>query len=136
VIVADSNIEEGAEFFIFSGTSSGTPQWAALTAITDQLAGRRLGNINPALYAIAQGSRASRALHDITTGNNNFGPVTGYPAGTGWDAVTGWGSPNAGKLAALLASSTAETGDQSSRVTAQRLRPTHTRGIHRARPRR
>jgi subtilase family serine protease len=98
---------------VFSGTSVGTPQWAALTAIADQVAQRRLGNINPALYAIGQGKRAVVAFHDITVGNNSFQSVPGYAATPGWDAASGWGSPKARNLVSKLASSQAENGDQS-----------------------
>jgi subtilase family serine protease len=112
-IVAWGSSGEPGEFWVFSGTSVGTPQWAALTAIADQVAQRRLGNINPALYAIGQGKRAVVAFHDITVGNNSFQSVPGYAATTGWDAASGWGSPKARNLVSKLASSQAENGDQS-----------------------
>ena len=91
-------------FFIVGGTSAGTPQWAGIVADTDQLAGRRTGNINPALYSIAQGKKQyASALHDITTGTNYVVEIdNGYRTSTGWDAVTGLGSPNAANLAPLL----------------------------------
>ncbi len=44
---------------LVGGTSAGSPQWAAITAIVDQLAKRRSGNINPALYAL--GAAAEQA---------------------------------------------------------------------------
>src|SRR5262249_37321305 len=43
-----------AVFFIIGGTSAGTPQWSGLAAIGDQIAGHRMGNINPSLYSLAQ----------------------------------------------------------------------------------
>jgi subtilase family serine protease len=87
-------------FFIVGGTSAGSPQWAGLAADGDQLAGRSLGDINPALYAISNSKiQYSSALHDITTGNNNVVEIGGgYSAGAGWDPVTGLGSPNAANL--------------------------------------
>jgi subtilase family serine protease len=89
------------------GTSASAPIWAALMALADQYAGRRLGFINPAIYQIARGPRYHQAFHDITTGDNTvqFPPatITGYQAGPGWDPVTGWGSPNAQVLIPLLA---------------------------------
>jgi subtilase family serine protease len=99
-------------WYRFGGTSAGSPQWAALTAIADQAAHHRYGFINAALYNIGQssGSYAS-SFHDITSGNNNAAEfdaannevdVAGYNAGTGWDAVTGLGSPKAGGLLAGL----------------------------------
>jgi len=111
------------EFWDFAGTSEGAPQWAALTAIADQVANRRLGNINPALYAIAQ-AKGPRSFHDITKGNNSYPPVTGYSATPGWDAASGWGSPIAEFLVPALASSHAEHGDQSAASADSLARPT------------
>jgi subtilase family serine protease len=108
-----SSGERGSDWFFFAGTSLGAPQWAALTAISDQVAGRRLGNINPALYAIAESKQYAGTFHDITVGNNSFPPVTGFSAAPGWDPASGWGSPIAENLVAQLASSHAESGDQS-----------------------
>jgi subtilase family serine protease len=100
-------------FFIVGGTSAGSPQWAGLAALADQLAGHRLGNINPTLYQIGKtaGLHAA-AYHDITVGSNRFGfldasnnPVTipGFSAKIRWDAATGWGTPKANVLVPLLA---------------------------------
>ena len=102
-IVAWGSSGEPNEFWTFGGTSIGAPQWAGLTAIADQAAGQRLGNINPALYSIATGRDYSRAFHDITEGNNSFAGVTGYSAAPGWDAASGWGSPIASFLVPKLA---------------------------------
>ena len=89
------------------GTSAATPLWAAMIALADQDAGRHLGFVNPAIYAIARGPARHRAFHDVTTGDNSVfwptGLFTGYTAGPGWDPVTGWGSPNAQYLVPLLA---------------------------------
>jgi subtilase family serine protease len=85
-------------FFLFGGTSAGSPQWAALAADADQMAGADLGNINPRLYSIAAGP-GPKALHDIVQGNNDVVEIgTGYNAGQGWDPVTGLGSPDAAYL--------------------------------------
>jgi subtilase family serine protease len=92
-------------FFIFAGTSSGSPQWSAITALADQAAGHRLGFLNPTLYAIgAAGPIYNFAFHDIRTGSNawDVAGVPGYSAGRGWDPTTGLGSPNAGHLITLL----------------------------------
>jgi subtilase family serine protease len=90
-------------FYRFGGTSAGSPQWAALTAIADQQAGSDYGFINAALYKIGQNApKYANTFHDITSGTNSAlefdslgNPVTiiGYDAGTGWDAFTGLGSP-------------------------------------------
>jgi len=86
-------------FYLFGGTSAGSPQWAAITAIADQNAGRDLGFINQALYHIGQAqSRYSADLFDVTVGNNSFDGVTGFNAGAGWDPATGLGSPSAVNL--------------------------------------
>lgn len=95
-------------FFIIGGTSAGSPQWAGLVADADQLGHHRMGNINPALYSIAQGPKQYAAsLHDITVGNNDVVEIGGgFDAKQGWDAVTGLGSPNAANLLPLLAERT------------------------------
>ena len=96
-------------FFIFGGTSAGSPQWAGLIADADQLANRRLGDINPALYTLARSrSQYPKSLHDVTTGNNDVAEIgnQGYNAGSAWDAVTGLGTPNAANLLPALAART------------------------------
>jgi subtilase family serine protease len=99
----------GGEFLISpgGGTSVAAPVWAAIVALADQYAGRHLGFINPAIYAIGRSSQYHRAFHDITTGNNSITigkvKVKGFSASRGWDPVTGWGSPDAQVLIPLLA---------------------------------
>lgn len=100
--------------FRFGGTSCGSPQWAGLMAIADQMAGHDYGFINAALYKIGQNSGLdASAFHDITSGQNdavefdsanNEVDIAGFNAGPGWDAVTGLGSPQAGGLLSGLAS--------------------------------
>ncbi|HVB43541.1 MAG TPA: S53 family peptidase [Streptosporangiaceae bacterium] len=92
-----------AGWFVVGGTSSGCPQWAALVAIADQIAGRGLGLINPRLYALAAGPDYGSYFYDVTTGNNQADPsIPGYPATVGWDPVTGLGTPNAADLLPAL----------------------------------
>ncbi len=56
-------------FYRFGGTSCGSPQWSALTAIADQAAGHDYGFINAALYKVGQNSGPyASAFHDITSG--------------------------------------------------------------------
>ena len=99
----------GGKFLISpgGGTSAAAPFWAAIVALADQYAGRHLGFINPAIYAIGRSSQYHRAFHDITTGNNSITigkvEVKGFSASRGWDPVTGWGSPDAQVLIPLLA---------------------------------
>ena len=90
-------------WYRFGGTSAGSPQWAAITAINDQAAGHNYGFINAALYKVGQnGPDYVNTFHDVTSGtnssveydaSNNPVNIIGYDAGTGWDAVTGLGSP-------------------------------------------
>jgi subtilase family serine protease len=95
-----------AGWYVVGGTSASCPQWAALVAIADQMAGHSLGLINPKLYALASDpAKYSSDFFDVTTGNNQANPsVPGYPATTGWDPVTGLGTPNAANLVPALAS--------------------------------
>ena len=104
VIVAFGSSGSPGEFWIFYGTSVGTPQWAAIVAIADQSAGRALGNVNAALYDLGVGDLKDVAVfHDITTGNNDFPPISGYAAHPGWDAASGLGSPIASRVVGGLA---------------------------------
>ena len=102
VIAAWSAVIPGA-FFIFGGTSAGAPQWAGIVADINQARGRRLGFMNKKLYRLGGGGSLGNLFHDITVGDNSFGGVPGFPATPGYDLSTGWGTPNFGKLGALLA---------------------------------
>jgi subtilase family serine protease len=93
----------GPGFFLFGGTSAGSPQWAAILAIADQRAGNNLGFINTAMYHIGQAqSHYSASFNDVTSGNNSILGITGFSAGAGWDPVTGLGSPSANQLTNYL----------------------------------
>jgi subtilase family serine protease len=93
-----------AGWYVVGGTSCSVPQWAGLVAIADQIAGHGLGQINPALYALAATASYGTYFYDVTTGNNQLDPdVPGYPATAGWDPVTGLGTPNAASLVPALA---------------------------------
>jgi len=83
-----------AGFYIFGGTSAGSPQWAAITAIADQLHHHSVGNFAPLLYLTG----GFFGLHDIQLGSNAFEPGTGFLATPGYDAPTGLGTPNVGNL--------------------------------------
>ena len=102
VVVGFGSSGSPGEFWIFDGTSCGTPQWAGIGAIADQSAQQSLGNINPALYRLAQASNKQSPFHDITTGNNDFLSIAGYSATVGWDAASGLGSPVSMNLVAGL----------------------------------
>jgi subtilase family serine protease len=108
VLAVWSSSGQGADLvFRFGGTSAGSPQWAGLVALADQLRHGRVGAINPALYAITRSSKVYSALfHDITVGDNTYhGDVTvpGFSATKGWDAASGLGTPKAQLLVPALA---------------------------------
>jgi subtilase family serine protease len=85
-------------FYIFGGTSAGSPQWAAITAIADQLRHTPLGNFAPGLYTLSPLLYLIGGLHDVTVGSNAFEPGTGYLSTKGFDAASGLGTPNVGVL--------------------------------------
>jgi len=96
----------GPGWELVGGTSEASPIFSGIIALTDQLAGHRVGWINPALYALgalSQHTGLSTGLVDITTGNNSFGNVTGYNAATGYDLASGWGTIDAYKFVHALA---------------------------------
>ncbi len=83
------------------GTSAGAPQWAALVAIADEMAGQNLDGASqtlPAIYNTAHSAYSSN-FHDITSGTAGRNR-----AGRGFDLVTGWGSPIADSIVPALAS--------------------------------
>jgi subtilase family serine protease len=93
-----------AGWYVVGGTSSSCPQWAALVAIADQIAGHGLGQINPTLYSLANSANYSSDFFDVTVGNNQTDPnIPGYDASPGWDPVTGLGTPDAANLVPALA---------------------------------
>ena len=92
-----------AGYYTICGTSEGSPQWAGIVADLNQYAGRPLGFLNPALYAIGGLGRFGAFGRDITVGNNELLDVPGavapgYDAAPGWDPASGWGTPNIVKL--------------------------------------
>jgi kumamolisin len=82
---------------VIGGTSAVAPLWAGLVCRLAQLVGRRLGLLQPALYAGAHAGAAAPGLRDITSGNNGA-----YSAAVGWDACTGLGVPDGAALLSLL----------------------------------
>jgi len=94
------------DWTLVGGTSEASPIFSGIVALADQVAGHRLGLINPALYllgALSQRTKLPTGLVDITTGNNSFGGVTGYSATTGYDLASGWGTVDAYKFVHALA---------------------------------
>ena len=95
-------------FYLFGGTSAGSPQWAAITALAAQQDGKKLGDINAALYSLA---KDGGVYHDTTAGDNTVSEtaadgstlnIAGYSAVKGWDPVTGLGTPNVAQLLKYL----------------------------------
>jgi subtilase family serine protease len=90
---------------LVGGTSEASPIFSGIVALADQAAGHRLGLINPALYVMGTLSAAggSNGIVDVTSGNNSFGGVTGFPAKRGYDLASGWGTIDAAKFVPALA---------------------------------
>lgn len=91
----------------FGGTSAGSPQWAGLVALTDQLANGRIGAMNKTLYSLSHSKKNyANDFHDITVGDNHYAGdpvVAGFSATSGWDAASGLGTPKADALIPELA---------------------------------
>jgi hypothetical protein len=99
-VSADADITTGYDiywnrrWYVFGGTSAAAPTWAALAALANSSAacsGRTVGFANPALYQAASTSYASY-FNDVTSGNNSYGGLSGFGAGTGYDMTSGPGS--------------------------------------------
>src|SRR5947207_2537777 len=105
----------GGSMQVFGGTSVSTPAFAGIATLLNQYlvsthaqqtAG--VGNMNPALYALAQS--VPDAFHDVTAGDNIVtvscpprsrtcsSSAVGYSAGVGYDLATGLGSVDAYNL--------------------------------------
>ncbi len=78
------------------GTSQSAPLWAGLAAVMNQWltanGGRRLGDLNPLLYTVAEGSRLP-GFRDVTLGGNAVADAM-----PGYDMVTGLGTPDVDNL--------------------------------------
>jgi kumamolisin len=79
------------------GTSAAVPLWAALVCRLSETLGRKLGLLQPAIYASAAPGAAAPGFRDITVGSNGI-----YQAAPGWDACTGLGVPDGAALVQLL----------------------------------
>ncbi len=129
----------GGRVVTYSGTSAPTPSFAGIVALLNQTQARPgLGNINPALYRLAQST--TNVFNDITTGNNIVPCAAsspncqngsmGYQAGPGYDLVTGlgsvdayqlatqWNNPAGSTITTLTADSTTVTVNSSVKLTA------------------
>jgi subtilase family serine protease len=89
-----------------SGTSLAAPQFAAIVALADQLAGHRLGWIDPALYGLASHHAAGIvgvAHGDTTVTVAGTGKITGFAAVAGYNLATGLGTVDAAEFVRELA---------------------------------
>lgn len=90
------NILVDGQWSVIGGTSAVAPLIAGLVALANQKLKKKVGFINPKLYA-ANGT----SFKDITEGNNNTSQAGGYSAKKGWDACSGLGVPLGAVIQAL-----------------------------------
>ncbi|WNI14565.1 S53 family peptidase [Actinacidiphila sp. ITFR-21] len=89
---------------VYGGTSESSPLFAGIVALADQFAGRRLGDIHTALYALAEGDVGSTGIVDVDDGTDTtYDGVPGYTAVRGYDLATGVGTPDAARFVPALA---------------------------------
>jgi subtilase family serine protease len=110
------------------GTSLSAPAWAGFSRVLAQLTGgtRRLGNINPVMYQLANSQYDSAGFHDVTIGDTNYGIVTGFNAGPGYDLASGWGSVDFDIFAAAFTNSLASPTPSASATATPTALPTAT----------
>jgi subtilase family serine protease len=85
------------------GTSESAPLFAGVLALAVQANhGKKLGQINPALYNKLGQRAAESGIVDVTTGDNTYAGVTGFKAAKGFDTVSGWGTLDAAKFVPAL----------------------------------
>jgi uncharacterized protein (TIGR03437 family) len=118
------DINFDGNYYIFGGTSASSPLFAGILALLNQAQAQAhpgaqagLGNINPALYRMAQAT--TDVFHDITVGDNIepcaqgspdcVNGTLGYAAATGYDQATGLGSVDAARFIAEWNAGTTST---------------------------
>ncbi|KAJ3718019.1 peptidase S8/S53 domain-containing protein [Lentinula guzmanii] len=93
----------GGETGLIGGTSAASPTFAGFVALLNDARLKAglpsLGFLNPLFY-----STAISGFNDITSGNAPGCGTEGFNATVGWDPVTGLGTPDVGKLVALVTS--------------------------------
>ncbi|MFD8481705.1 S8 family serine peptidase [Kitasatospora sp. NPDC059673] len=85
------------------GTSEATPIFSGIVALANQLAGHRLGQLNPRLYAMAALPPQWSGITDVTESDNSWNGVTGYKAVKGYDLASGLGTIDANRFVRTLA---------------------------------
>jgi subtilase family serine protease len=96
-------------WFPTCGTSEATPLFAGVVALADQVAGHRLGLINPALYSLS--AAGAPGIVDVTSGSNTVTfnqdganhTVPGFHALPGYDLASGVGTVDAAQFVPELA---------------------------------
>ncbi|GAA1972029.1 S53 family peptidase [Catenulispora subtropica] len=101
---------------LIAGTSESCPIMSGVVALADQVAGHRLGTINPALYQLGRLSANPKlgkftGLQDVTVGDISDHDVTGPAAGPGYDMATGWGTIDGAYFVPALAFAASTHGD-------------------------
>jgi subtilase family serine protease len=109
VVVHFTFVRPESPWHVAGGTSVASPLFAGVVAIADQLAGHRLGWLNPRLYRLDSG------IVDVTRGDNSFtfcssDPATcgtpaevdttvpGFTARAGYDLASGLGTIDASRF--------------------------------------
>ncbi len=102
-VAGDADPQTGYQVYVdgksavYGGTSAVAPLWAALVCRLAQSLGKKVGLLQPTLYAGVTKGKTTTGFRDITSGNNGA-----YTAAAGWDACTGLGVPNGTALLAAL----------------------------------
>jgi subtilase family serine protease len=109
------------------GTSEATPEFAGIVALADQVAGHRIGLINPALYRLS--ALRAPGVVDVTSGGNTvsfrqggkFHTVRGFRAARGYDLASGVGTVDAPLFVPELARMTSHPGWTWSQIVAAQV---------------
>ena len=108
-------VNSASPWHLVCGTSESSPLFAGIVAIADQIAGKRLGWLNPQLYLLGELQRygeGGAGIKDVTIGDNHYTfldahnnliAVPGFPATPGYDMASGWGSVDANRFCRELA---------------------------------
>lgn len=107
VWIYSSFLGSAAPFHLMGGTSEAAPEFSGIVAMAVQEKGSRLGLVNNSLYHLSYGEDG---LVDVTSGNNSFAGVTGFPAQPGYDLATGLGTIDAPAFVKALARSQDDAG--------------------------
>jgi subtilase family serine protease len=118
----DSSDPGAGGWNIVGGTSEAGPLFAGIVALTDQFAGHGLGDLNPALYTMAERG-GNDGIVPVTSGSNAYTfckvadlksdqsckssadlvTVPGFSAAASYNLATGWGTVNAAEFVPALA---------------------------------